>query len=79
MYPAEEINAGGKSFNKNFVWMQLQAQHAPQEILRNRQYNFQQGSVMRDNHEIIGVADVALRLKPVFHELVKFIHVYVDE
>lgn len=79
VYPAEEINAGSDSCDEKLVGVEFQAQASTQECRNCRNEFLKPCAVVRENHKIVGVPDIVLHLEVVLHELIKFIHVDIDE
>lgn len=76
---AEKINTTLVFTCCDFTWMQLKHQLIAQKTLYFWNHIFQKILIVRNNHKIVGVADIVFYFQLTLHKLIKLIHVDIGK
>ena len=79
MDPAEKIDAGRESFDKNLIGMERELQPRFEKTTYRRQKIFQMPPVLMHDYEVVGITHAVADFQSPFEKLVEFVHINIHE
>ncbi len=79
MHPSEKIHTRTEGLDENFVWMEGELETGFKEVFDTGKKKSQILAIAGKNDKIISISDVVFDFQLMLHELIKIIHVDIDE